>query len=410
MPTKPRSSQQQEIMPDQPPKQLQHQQIIELAQQHGFVLAGIASANPTKYPDALKQWIDNGMHGEMDYLANHLDVRLDPNNLLKNAQSVICLADAYFPILPNKADSPASSADQPNENPVNQPHNEQISGRVARYAWGSDYHKVLKKRLFKIADELKTLFPDHEFRCTTDTAPILEREYATAAGLGWTGKHTLLIHPKLGSYLLLGTIVTTLPLPTTEQVGYPAPNIAPDDHCGSCTRCIDACPTQCISSDGYSLDGSRCISYLTLEHRSEIPIGFHDQIGEWIAGCDVCQEVCPHNRHGNHAPLDKLIDAYKPKSHLAAGLPLYEILDWTADDRQQTFMGSAIKRIKLNMIQRNAIVALTNQLINQEDHHLLIGLKQKLISIAQDDGDDMVRKTAIQSIQRIEEYLESNHD
>ena len=168
--------------------------VVEMAAAEGFVLAGIADAGGTKYAEVLNQWLDDGKHGEMGYLAEHREVRLDPGRLLAGAKSIICVADAYFPVA-NGGDGGKSC----------EPDAEGVRGKVARYAWGRDYHKVLKKRLFKIADRLKEQLPGEDFRVTTDTAPLLEREYAARAGLGWIGKHTLLIHPKLGSYHLLGS-------------------------------------------------------------------------------------------------------------------------------------------------------------------------------------------------------------
>ncbi len=174
--------------------------------------------------------------------------------------------------------------------------------RIARYAQGDDYHKVMTKRLHRMADAPREQFPDEQFKCTVDTAPILEREHAERAGLGWCGKHTLLIHPRFGSWMLLGTIVTTLKLQTSSEANYPVALLPPSDHCGTCTRCIDACPTQCIANPddtGHrSVDAKRCISYLTLEHRSLIDLSLHEPMGDWIAGCDVCQSVCPYNQCG----------------------------------------------------------------------------------------------------------------
>ena len=164
-------------------------------------------------------------------------------------------------------------------------------GRIARYALGDDYHEIIKDRLHVLADWLRQIAPDAQTRAAVDTAPVLERELAGLAGIGWVGKNTCVIHPRVGSWLLLGQIITTLSLSADE----PMP-----DHCGTCTRCIDACPTDAITQP-YQLDASRCISYLTIEHRGEIPTEFHGPIGDWLYGCDICQDVCPHNsRAGGH--------------------------------------------------------------------------------------------------------------
>ncbi len=355
--------------------------MLALAYGLGFGLVGIALAKPSGHGEEVRRWIAEGRHGEMGYLENHLETRLDPGKLLAGARSVICVADFY----------PADTPHEP-RGPV--PH-----GRIARYAYGDDYHKTMKKRLHELADTLALEHPGERFRSTVDTAPILEREHAAMAGLGWIGKHTLLIHPQLGSYMLLGTVVTTLKLTTTQNAGYPAPAVPPTDHCGTCTRCIDACPTNCISTAGpRSVDATRCISYLTLEHRSEIDPELQPLIGDWIAGCDVCQEVCPHNR--GQEPVRDIPPthaAYTPRTP-APGLGLMEILDWSENDRRAVFKGSALKRIKLGMMKRNALIAAGNYLAVNEDHEM----RRRVIQIAADEVEpELVRVTAKQVLDRL---------
>lgn len=357
-----------------------------LAKAQGFALCGIASAEASQYADQLKQWLADGKHGSMDYLANHADIRTNPGKLVDGAASVIVVADAY-----HVAQTP---------NPKPQPSN--ATGRVAKYAWGDDYHKVLKKRLHNVCNALEAQHPGHIYRATTDTAPIFERELATRAGMGWTGKHTLMIHPRFGSYFLLGTIVTTLPLQTSDLAGFPAPLSPPTDHCGSCTRCIDACPTDAIASEGYSVDARKCISYLTLEHRGMIDEAYHQPMGDWLAGCDICQDVCPHNRRRLDAaaqdadPL-QVHTRYTPHDY-AQGFDLLDILNWTADDRQQAFIGSALKRVKLDMMQRNALIAAGNFLEQHED----ATLRERVVELAQADNQPpLVRDTAISVSQRL---------
>jgi epoxyqueuosine reductase len=241
-----------------------------------------------------------------------------------------------------------------------------------------------------MADALAETWPGHTFRAAVDTAPVLEREHAQRAGLGWVGKHTLLIHPQLGSWLLLGEIVTTLPLKTSAQAGRGPMS----DHCGTCTRCIDACPTDCITP--YQLDAKRCISYLTLEHRGLIDQSLQTRMGEWVAGCDICQEVCPHNRPRDDAPAAQL-DAYAPRDY-ATGLPLLELLGWTAEDRQRVFTRSALKRMKLDQVRRNAIIAAGNWLATHDSP----ALRAKLRTIAADaDESEVVRVTAQQVVARL---------
>lgn len=357
------------------PKPSSEDRIAQLGEELGFVLTGIAPAQPTERADFLQDWLANGQHGEMSYLAEHLEVRLDPAQLLPGARSVICVLDRY----PHQTDLPLPAS------PL---------GRIARYAWGDDYHKVLKKRLMNMADQLREQHPQDQFRVAVDTAPILEREQAMRAGLGWIGKHTLLIHPQHGSWFVLGEIITTLQL--TPTVDDPMP-----DHCGTCTRCIDACPTHCISP--YQLDAKRCISYLTLEHRSTIADDLQPLMQDWIAGCDICQEVCPHNRP-HPRPRPRKFETVSPTYHErytprppAPALNLLEVLNWTPETRQQTFIGSALKRMKLDMIKRNAIIAAGNYLAQNDD----LAVQQRLIALSTDQTEsELVRNTALQVMHR----------
>ena len=346
-----------------------HESICKLGQDLGFAMIGITKALPSEHVDFLDQWLSDNKHGEMDYLAHHRDVRVDPAQLLEGAQSVICVADRY----PHQTDLPAPTP----------------AGRIARYAWGDDYHKVLKKRLMQLADTLREQYPDQQFRVAVDTAPIPEREHAKNAGLGWIGKHALLIHPDQGSWFALGVIVTTLPI--TPTVDKPMP-----DHCGSCTRCIDACPTNCITP--YQLDASRCISYLTLEHRSEISSDLQQQMGNWLAGCDICQEVCPHNRPRPSIDNAPHHQRYTPRPP-APALNLLDVLNWTAVDRQQAFIGSALKRMKLEMVKRNAVIAAGNYLKDNTNAPML----EKLRELSMDFNEsEMVRHTAKDVVKRLE--------
>jgi len=336
--------------------------IIERCKSLGFVLAGIASAEPTRHAQALRDWIGQGKHGEMAYLERNLDVLLDPRKILDGAKSVICVADRYHD----------GSKDELHDEPA---------GRIARYARGEDYHKVIKRRLFALCDSLRRDFPDEKFRSCVDTAPLLEREYAQRAGLGSVGKHTLLIDPGVGSYLLLGEIVTTLDLPVSEP--------ADDDPCGSCTRCIDACPTDAITP--WSVDARKCISYLTIEHRSAIAREHEVGMGDWIFGCDICQEVCPHNQPTQRSLAAPMHTAYRPQRD---AFDLLEVLNWSEDHRRAAFTRSALKRAKLNMMKRNALIAAGNALDKREEGEMKL-LVQRIQKIADDAAEDeMVRITA----------------
>ena len=386
--------------------------ILRLAKEQGFALAGIAPAGPSSYIDAVRDWVDAGKHGTMGYLAEHLDLRLDPGRLLEGAQSVIAVADIY-----DAGDSPDPRSPIPDS---------RSKGKIARYARGDDYHKVIKKRLHALADTLAERFPGEAFRTTVDTAPALEREHAARAGLGWQARNTMMIHPRHGSYTLLGLIVTTLRIegsrgqgPREQQgprgrgakgpssgsidssasansIPRPLGPSAPTDHCGHCTRCIDACPTDAIAAGGYSIDASRCVSYLTIEHRGVIDASFHEGMGEWIAGCDVCQEVCPYNAIAARHPLP-VLDRYTPRPALAEGLNLIDVLSWTADDRAAIVQGSALKRIKLDMFRRNALIAAGNALAERDDSALRDAVRQCL-----NDASELVRQTAEQVVARLD--------
>ena len=342
----------------------------------GFALAGVADAGPSAYERELRAWLDAGKHGEMQYLAGHTAGRLDPARFVPGARSVICVADRYH-----------DGAADPQEPSSGGPR-----GRIARYAHGDDYHVVIKKRLHRLADELTTEFPGDTFRVCVDTAPVLERELAQRAGLGAVGKHTLLIEPGAGSWLLLGEIVTTAALAPS------APGAA--DPCGSCTRCIDACPTGAITP--WSVDSTRCISYLTIEHRSLIEPDLSPRIGDWIFGCDVCQEVCPHNQ-----PTDRCRDLAVHAAYAARrrGFDLLEVLGWDEQARRDAFVRSAMKRAKLVMMKRNALVAAGNALVAAGNALVAAGnalaagdrpaLRRRVEAIAADGAEDeVVRSTA----------------
>ncbi|MEM7681579.1 MAG: QueG-associated DUF1730 domain-containing protein [Planctomycetota bacterium] len=351
---------------------------IDTARELGFALAGVAPAEPSRHAEHVRQWIAQGNHGEMAYLANHLDIRLDPRELLPGARSIVMVADAYPSEAGGTAESESASPD-----PTAAMTDFRGRGKVARYAWGADYHKTIKKRLHRLADRLRRDFDDEadHWKACVDTAPLLEREHAAAAGLGFIGRNTLLIHPRHGSYVLLGALVTTRELAPSSRLIELEPQrakaiglVAPADRCGHCTRCIDACPTGCItdprpgSSDGASsqgemagglpgapraIDATRCISYLTIEHRGELAEDLRNQLDGWVAGCDVCQEVCPFNDAGERRPLP-IHPKYRPRAEVARGLPLHEVAAWTEDDHARVAQGSALKRIKLPMWRRNA--------------------------------------------------------
>lgn len=313
------------------------------------------STSPRPSPgEYLKQWLAAGHAGTMDYLHRYQEQRLDPRLLLPGARSIIVVAQLYHQPPPDKCRDPsAQSADPAIPAPSSaSPYQEQsllepaARGRVAMYAWGRDYHKVIRGKLWKLVDGMRDMLGEtFEARVCVDTAPILEREVAAAAGIGWIGKNTLVLHEDLGSYFFLGAIVTTLDLAIDRPVV---------DHCGTCTACLDACPTDAFPAP-YQMDASRCISYLTIEHRGDISQPFQELMGDWVFGCDICQEVCPFNRR---APFTT-----EPQFAVRSPGPaplLDDILRWSADDYQKNVAGSAVRRATLPMLQRNAAAAAAN--------------------------------------------------
>jgi epoxyqueuosine reductase len=323
--------------------------VIERCRALGFAEAGVCQATPTAFADELRAWLASGEHGSMDYLARHAALRVDPRLVLPGARSIVMVADLYES-RGTRGEGPKASSVKLGVDAAGG-----VLGRIARYARGRDYHEVIKRRLHALADELRAEFAGDgaEFRVFVDTAPVLEREHAARCGLGWIGKHTLAIHPRLGSYTLLGGVLTTLDLsPPTERH-------AVTDHCGTCTRCIDACPTRAITP--YHVDARRCISYLTIERRGMIDPEFHRAIGDRIFGCDVCQEVCPHNspREASDA-LGERIEANPEYSPRRDGFDLLAVLDWREEDRRREFSGTSLKRATLVMMKRNAAIALGN--------------------------------------------------
>ena len=251
-------------------------------------------------------------------MENHFEKRIDPTKLVPGAKSVIVLMHNYFP--KNKQADPTAP-------------------KLARYAFGEDYHFVLKRKLKDLLQFIQNNIGEVEGRCFVDSAPVLERDWAKHAGIGWTGKNTLLINPKAGSYFFLAELILDLEL---------EPDNPMKDYCGTCTRCIDACPTGAISPEGYLLDGSKCISYLTIELKNSIPESFRDSMENWMFGCDICQEVCPWNRFSK--PHDE--PAFEPHPDLLK-MKKKEWEEITQEVFQKLFKKSAVKRTKYHGLKRN---------------------------------------------------------
>ncbi|MBS1590122.1 MAG: tRNA epoxyqueuosine(34) reductase QueG [Bacteroidetes bacterium] len=296
-----------------------HQMIKQEASRLGFDSCGIALAQKMD-ADArkLEAWLNNGFQGKMQYMENHFDLRTDPTQLVPGAKSVITLLLNYFPTEKQNLYAP----------------------RISRYAWGIDYHFVIREKLNELLDFIRTNIGAVDGRGFVDSAPVLERSWAVRSGLGWVGKNGNLLTKHAGSFFFIATLITDLTLE-------PDPPFS-TDHCGSCTRCIDACPTDAIVAPAL-INGSKCISYLTIELKDAlIPTEQADKLDGWVFGCDICQEVCPWNRFA------------KPH-HQSAFTPIPEILnlstqewmDMSEDTFRKIFKSSPLKRTKFAGIQRN---------------------------------------------------------
>jgi epoxyqueuosine reductase len=292
--------------------------------------------------EAFDEWLARGYAGEMGYLGDPR--RRNPEQVLTGARSVIVCALNY-------------NTRQPKSNEVGGDGGDRASrGWISRYAWGRDYHEVLWERLNTLGGLLAERFPEpHESRMYADTGPIAERIFAKYAGLGWLGKNTLLLNKKIGSWFFLGVIVTTLDL----EPSLAAAEAPPADLCGSCRRCLEACPTGAIV-EPYVLDSRRCISYLTIEMRGNIPEEFREPMGRHVYGCDICQEVCPHNWD---APVTSMEDL-QPRVFDDGRSLIEPDLEWlagmTEEEFRERFRGSAMKRTKWRGLVRNACIALGN--------------------------------------------------
>ena len=289
-------------------------------------MAGVASLEPSAHGEAFRRWLERGDHAGMEYMARRVELRLEPASVLAGAKSALCVGLRYWPL----AGEPEPEGD--------------LWPRVARYARGRDYHDVMGKRLAALGRRIESEFPGTASHWYVDTGPVLERELAARAGLGAVGKNTLLLHPQAGSWFLLGEIFLTLDL---------APDVPFADLCGSCTRCLEACPTGALP-EPYRLDSERCLSYWTIEHRGDFPPEAANLVsaGGWLFGCDVCQEVCPWNS----AP-DAADHADLRLSSERRGLALADLATLSIERYQTLFRSSPMKRAKLAGLQRNAAVA-----------------------------------------------------
>lgn len=333
-------------------------QIKEKARALGFELVGIAAAAEADDFAHLQDWLAQGFAGAMDYMTRHAEARRHPASILPAVRSVVMVGLNYH--------SPLTTHDSP------------LPGRISCYAGGRDYHDVLREKLKALLAWIDEQMPGVRGRAIVDTAPLLERDFARRAGLGWIGKNTMLIDKKIGSYFFLGALLLNVDLPADE----------PFDtfHCGTCTRCLDACPTEAFAGP-FQLDARRCISYLTIELRGPVPDEFKPMMGDWIFGCDVCQEVCPWNRK---APQGR-----EPAFAENGGqFDLIELLEMNEDQFRARFRHTALWRAGRAGLARNAALALGNS----GDERALPTLQRAL-----GDADEGVREAAAWAVRKIGE-------
>ena len=315
----------------------------------GFSSVGFAPADPPAHRAAYLEWLRLGRHADMGWMAREDSVRrrLDPTEALPGCRTVVVASLSYAP--PSETESrvdPRSFA----ASPVTDPGRSSGDAVIARYALGRDYHDVFEEKLAVLAERIRTLDPGGGCKLYVDYGPVLEREHAQRAGLGWIGKNTLLIDPDLGSYLLLGEILTTLEL-------VPDAPFLPD-HCGTCSRCIEACPTDAIVSPRV-LDARRCISWLTIENRGPIPLDLRSAIGNRVFGCDICQEVCPWNRDpvsGNSGVLE----LGRPVAPATLQIWAEELVGMDTEEFRARYRGTALARPGREGLLRNLCVGLGN--------------------------------------------------
>lgn len=302
-------------------KHIAKQNIQRIARELGFDDCRVSRAKEASHAEEYRKWIDDGCAGDMKWLERNVERRVDPSVVVDGAFSVVSLALNYFP---GKEDP-------------------DVDYRIARYAWNQDYHEIIETKLKDLNHAMEELGGKQRFY--TDTGPLLERDFATDSGLGWNGKSCVQIHKGMGTWFFLAELITTLDLP---------PDLPFGDHCGKCTRCITACPTDAIT-EPHRVDARRCISYLTIEHMGPIPLEFRKQIGDRIYGCDTCLDVCPWNRF---AKVSRETRFHARQSVFQKRLR--DFLDLDDDGFRKLFAKSPIKRIKRNRFFRNVCVALGN--------------------------------------------------
>lgn len=300
------------------------QRIKEKAAQLGFCSVGIAAAAPlSSEGDRLHEWLQRGFHGTMAWMERTEAKRRDPHLVLPKAQTVISVAYNYYAEVRHLVDK--------------------SRGKISRYAWGDDYHAIVDDKLDQLQQYIQDAAPGAVCKRYVDTGPVMDKAWAVRAGLGWLGKHTNVITREYGSWVFLGEVITDIALAPDDPIG---------DFCGSCTACIDACPTDAIV-EPYVLDARRCISYLTIEHKGEIPREVHARLENWVFGCDVCQDVCPWN----HFQKETQEERFRPRGDNASP-PLSELVDMSQEDFSKRFKRSPVQRAKRTGLRRNVLAVL----------------------------------------------------
>jgi len=314
------------------------------AQRTGFELVGVCQAQEPPRIGQFKQWLDAGYAGQMHYLRNRAEAYEHPRHVLEGVKSLVMLGMNY------RTSEPASISDG--------------QGRVSRYAWGTeDYHDVIHEKLKHLCEYVRQQFPDASVRGVVDTAPLLERDFAQLAGLGWIGKNTLLLNKEHGSWFFLAALLTNV------ELDYDAPFEA--DHCGTCRACLDACPTNAFPQP-YVLDATKCISYLTIELRDSIPNDLRNGIGDWVFGCDVCQDVCPWNHRIPTTPNEH----FEPQPSMNS-LDAIELLEMDDEAFKERFRRTPLWRTKRRGLLRNAAIALGNSKSSKAIDALKRGVQDK---------------------------------
>ncbi len=333
-------------------------QLKAAAAELGFALAGVCPAVAPPGLPRLHDWLAAGYAGEMAYLANRAEAYADPGRVLPGARSIVMLAMNY------RTREPAESTEG--------------AGRVSRYAWGTDYHDVIHDQLRRLAAQFLEWSPHSKSRGVVDSAPLLEREFAQLAGLGWIGKNTLLLNRTQGSWFFLAALLTD------AELSYDQPTTT--DYCGTCTACLDACPTEAFVAP-YVLDSRRCISYLTIEQRGAIPESLRGAVGDWLFGCDICQEVCPWNRR---APV-VVTPEFQPRNELRP-TQLHAWFHWSDEQFRHLFRDTPLWRARRRGLLRNAAIVLGNQQSTSSIEPLGLGLN---------DAEPLIRGASAWALGRI---------